>query len=144
MRLSPLWEPCSLPASSKGGCSLVFQILVALFLLVGVGFNLLGTFALYRFPDVYTRLHGATKCTTFGSLFTSAAVVAYGLHRFFEGGEGRYLVLIVHALVAVVALLVTNATGAHAMARAAHRSGVAPIHAVVDRLAEDRRKGKVV
>jgi len=38
---------------------------------------------------------------------------------------------------------VTNATGAHAMARAAHRSGVAPIHAVVDRLAEDHRKGKV-
>lgn len=120
------------------------RILVALSLLVGVGFNLLGTVALYRFPDVYTRLHGATKCTTFGSLFTSLAVVVYGLHRFLEGGEGRYLVLLIHSLVAVVALLVTNATGAHAMARAAHRSGVAPIHAVVDRLAEDRRRERYV
>lgn len=114
---------------------------LALLLGIGVAFNLLGAVALYRFPDVYTRLHGTTKCTTFGSLFTSLAVVSYALVRFGTSGEGRFVTLALHTGVAIVALLVTNATGAHAIARAAHRSGVAPRQAVIDRLAEDRKKG---
>jgi len=40
----------------------------------------------------------------------------------------------IHSVLALVALLVTNATGAHAMARAAHRSGEKPARAVVDDL----------
>jgi multicomponent Na+:H+ antiporter subunit G len=40
----------------------------------------------------------------------------------------------IHSLLALVALMVTNATGAHAMARAAHRSGEKPTRAVVDDL----------
>jgi multicomponent Na+:H+ antiporter subunit G len=42
----------------------------------------------------------------------------------------------IHSVLALVALLVTNATGAHAMARAAHRSGEKPARAVVDDLGE--------
>mgnify|MGYP001000676578 FL=1 len=114
---------------------------VAIGLLLGIGlvFNVLGTVSLYRFPDVYTRLHGTTKCTTFGSLFTSAAVVVYGLTRFFEGYEGRFVTLSLHVTVAILALLISNATGANAIARAAHRSGIMPVRAVVDRLAEDEK-----
>jgi multicomponent Na+:H+ antiporter subunit G len=109
--------------------------------LLGIGliFNVLGTISLYRFPDVYTRLHGTTKCTTFGSLFTSAAVIVYGLTRFFEGYEGRFVTLSLHVMVAILALLISNATGANAIARAAHRSGILPVRAVVDRLAEDEK-----
>jgi multicomponent Na+:H+ antiporter subunit G len=40
----------------------------------------------------------------------------------------------IHSLLALVALAVTNATGAHAMARAAHRSGEKPAKAVVNDL----------
>lgn len=119
----------------------MLSLLLLIPLLIGVAFNLLGAVALYRFPDVYTRLHGTTKCTTFGSLFTSLAVVLFALFRLLQTGEGRFVTLAVHTLVAILALLVTNATGAHAIARAAHRSGVAPKMAVVDRLAEDRKKG---
>jgi multicomponent Na+:H+ antiporter subunit G len=110
-------------------------------ILLGIGliFNVLGTVSLYRFPDVYTRLHGTTKCTTFGSLFTSAAVVVYGIARYFEGFEGRFFTLSLHVTVAILALLISNATGANAIARAAHRSGIMPLHAVVDRLAEDEK-----
>jgi multicomponent Na+:H+ antiporter subunit G len=43
-------------------------------------------------------------------------------------------VLAIHSLVALVAILLTNPTGAHAIARAAHRSGVKPVRAVVDDL----------
>ena len=108
---------------------------VLLYILFGIAvvFNGLGALALLRFPDVYTRLHGATKCTTFGSLFTALGVIAYGFAR----GGAQYQTLAIHALLALVALLVTNPTGAHAIARAAYRSGVKPKGAVVDKM-EDR------
>ena len=109
---------------------------VGIFIIIGLGFNLLGAFSLYRFPDVYTRLHGATKCTTFGTLFTMFAVVAYSLGRLVSTGEARFAVFIIHGAVAALVLLITNATGAHAIARAAHRSGTLPARAVVDRLEE--------
>ena len=121
------------------------KYLVGIFITIGLFFNTLGAISLYRFPDVYTRLHGATKCTTFGSIFTSLAVIAYAAFRIHQGGGSRFTVLIIHAVVAVMGLLITNATGAHAIARAAHRSGIVPKMAVVDRLAEEEeRKGGVV
>jgi len=109
------------------------QILVYAFLGIGVLFNGLGSIALLRFPDVYTRLHGATKCTTFGSIFTALAVIVYGFAR----GGASYQTLAIHSIVALIALLVTNPTGSHAIARASYRSGVKPVGAVVDKL-EDR------
>ena len=98
----------------------------------GVAFNGLGVVALLRFPDVYTRLHGATKCTTFGSIFTALAIVAYGFAR----GGAAHETLAIHTIIALFALLITNPTGSHAIARAAYQSGVKPKGAVVDRLEE--------
>ena len=115
---------------------------LAFFLAIGLAFCALGGFALYRFPDVYTRLHGTTKCTTFGSMFISISAIIWGLWRYFQTGEGRFLVLIVHVVIAFIALLVTNATGAHAIARAAYRSGILPRQAIVDALHEDTKKEK--
>lgn len=102
------------------------------FLAVGAVFNGLGAVALLRFPDVYTRIHGATKCTTFGSIFSILAVVVYGAMR--GGGDG--IGMVIRALLALVFLLLTNPTGSHALARAAHRAGIKPFRAVVDRLEE--------
>ncbi len=45
-------------------------------------------------------------------------------------------VLAIHSAVALIAILLTNPVGAHAIARAAHRSGVQPVGAVIDELAE--------
>ncbi len=117
----------------------IIQILIYVCLGIGVTFNLLGSLALFRFPDVYTRLHGATKCTTFGTVFMVFAVVFYSIHSHSAAAGSRYIVLGVHALIALAALLLTNPTGAHAIARAAHRVGIMPKFAVVDRLAEDER-----
>lgn len=52
----------------------ILLIILYVFLGIGVIFNCLGSVGLLRFPDVYTRLHAATKATTFGSIFTSLAV----------------------------------------------------------------------
>ncbi|MGC9529349.1 MAG: monovalent cation/H(+) antiporter subunit G [Candidatus Bipolaricaulaceae bacterium] len=111
------------------------KVLIYIFLAIGAAFHGLGAVALIRFPDVYTRIHGATKCTTFGSLFSILAVVIYGFVQ--GGGEGGTLA--VHALVALGLLLLTNPTGSHALARAAHRAGIKPFQAVVDRLEEEGR-----
>lgn len=109
--------------------------LVYLFLGIGMFFQIMGTLALHRFPDVYTRMHGATKCTTFGSIFIYLGVIVYGILMCF-GGQAAYATLSIHTFVVMMLILFTNPTGAHAIARAAHRSGVMPKHAIVDRLEE--------
>jgi multicomponent Na+:H+ antiporter subunit G len=122
----------------KEGPDLI-EYLIYTFIGIGLTFNCLGTIGLLRFPDVYTRLHAATKCTTFGSIFTTLAVIIYGFVLWYDGGIA-YGILSLHSIVALVALVVTAATGAHALARAAHRSGIKPALAVVDKLEERMRK----
>ena len=114
------------------------MIVVLSLLGVGMLFETLGVAGLYRFPDVYTRMHGATKCTSFGSIFICLGAIAYGIKLAVEG-QSVLAVLSLHVLAALLFLLVTNPVGAHAIARAAHRSGVKPKLAVADRL-EDAEK----
>lgn len=110
------------------------------FLTVNILFNLLGSFSLHRFPDVYTRLHGATKCTTFGTIFAVLAVVVHAAYQLHLTGDPKYLQMALHSLVALVVLLLTNPTGAHAIAKAAHLSGYKPAKAVIDAY-EDKLRG---
>ena len=127
----------------------IFDIIIYLFLILGVFFNLLAGLGLLRFPDVYTRLHAGTKCTTFGSIFLCGSVILIGLKYwigccdsgFISAADGASLSI--HTAVALVAILITNPTGAHAIARAAHRAGVKPFGAVVDDLEKKpANKGK--
>jgi len=108
---------------------------IYVFLGVGLFFNFLASVGLMRFPDVYTRLHAGTKCTTFGSIFLSIAVMIYGVWKYREG-DTALISLSIHTFIALVAIMLTNPTGAHAIARAAHRSGIKPAMAVVDDLEE--------
>ena len=111
----------------------IIDTLVYIFLGIGVFFNIIAGIGLLRFPDVYTRLHAGTKCTTFGSIFILGSVILLGIRTFYFGNtEGANLAL--HVGVALAAILLTNPTGAHALARAAHKSGVKPVGAVVDHL----------
>ena len=102
---------------------------VYLLLIIGVIFQFFGVLALHRFPDVYTRLHGATICTTFGSIFLYLGVIVYGLSI-------SSLSLSAHTFLIMVILLLTNPTASHAIARTAYRSGILPQKAVVDELKE--------
>lgn len=105
-------------------------------LAIGIFFNLLASIGLLRFPDVYTRLHAGTKCTTFGSIFIGLSGMIYGLWKWYNGDKAM-MVITIHVFFAVIAILLTNPTGAHAIARAAHRSGVKPKKAVVDDLEDE-------
>ena len=115
---------------------MILTVLIWTALVIGMTFNALGVVGILRFPDVYTRLHADTKATTFGSIFTSLAVVLYAAGEFFKDPEGQYETLALHTVLAVVVLAFTNATSAHAIARAAHKRGHKPAQAVCDRLEE--------
>lgn len=121
---------------------MITEIIVLICVIIGVVFNFLGVLGLLRFPDVYTRLHAATKCTTFGSIFLALGVAAYGFSNWYHGYAplGN---MGIHALFALLALLLTNPTGAHAIARAAHRSGVKPYGAEIDMIDVDKKAGKI-
>jgi len=119
----------------------MIEIIIYILLGIGVFFNLLAGVGLLRFPDVYTRLHAGTKCTTFGSIFIVGSVVLLGLKNWWTG-DANGSVLAIHSIIALAAILITNPTGAHAIARAAHRSGVKPIGAVVDDLEKRMEKEK--
>ena len=115
----------------------IYTAVIYIFLAIGVFFNLLASIGLLRFPDVYTRLHAGTKCTTFGSIFILGSVILIGLKMWWFGegvnpSDGS--ILAIHTVFALLAILLTNPTGAHAIARAAYKSGVKPVGAVVDDL----------
>ncbi len=109
----------------------VYALMVA-----GLAFHALGALALHRFPDVYTRLHGTTKCTTLGSILLYLGIILYAFPILGEAS----LTFTVHVVLLALLVIVTSPTGAHAIARAAHRSGVLPKGAVVDALKE--REGR--
>lgn len=111
----------------------MIEIILYILLGIGVFFNVLAGVGLLRFPDVYTRLHAGTKCTTFGSIFIIGSVILLGLNQW-RVGDADGSVLAIHSAIALVAILITNPTGAHAIARAAYKSGVKPVNAVVDEL----------
>src|SRR5665648_415505 len=93
-------------------------LLTFLYIILGIGvfFNCICSIGLLRFPDVYTRLHAATKATTFCSIFTSLAVIVYSFSRLNITGDSKFIVLALHTIVALVCLVITNPTGAHAIA----------------------------
>ena len=97
-------------------------------LIVGISFDVVGCIGLVRLPDIYNRLQAATKCVTLGTCMILLGVVFYtGI-----GSIG------VKALLCIWFVLITSPTGAHAIARAAHRTGIRLwTGSVVDRYAED-------
>lgn len=82
----------------------------------GLFFLLLGSVGILRFPDVYCRLHPAGKADTLGA---SLLIIGLAVH------QGLTLLAIKLVLVQMFILL-ANPTAAHALGRAAWRSGVRP------------------
>jgi multicomponent K+:H+ antiporter subunit G len=56
---------------------MLIEAIVALLILIGAAFALIGSFGLARLPDFFTRLHGPTKATTLG---VGAIVIASLIH----------------------------------------------------------------
>ena len=102
-------------------------------IIIGLAFDFFGCVGLIRFPDVYNRLQASAKCVTLGTcgilfgLFICKGFTAAG----------------VKALLCIIFILLTSPVSAHALARAAYRSGVKPYKGtVVDQYGEDLTKVK--
>jgi multicomponent Na+:H+ antiporter subunit G len=98
-------------------------------LIVGIFFDIVGCIGLVRLPDIYNRLQAATKCVTLGTCMILLSVL------FYTG----FTSIGAKALLCIWFILITSPTGAHAIARAAHRSGIRLWEgSVLDKYAEDR------
>jgi multicomponent Na+:H+ antiporter subunit G len=84
------------------------------FIVVGVLFDLFGCIGLVRLPDVYNRLQAATKSVTLGT-----CGILFGV--FLLCG---WCACGIKVLLAILFIMLTAPTAAHALSRAAHKMGV--------------------
>lgn len=89
------------------------EIVTGVLIIVGGGFCAIAAIGILRMPDIYIRMHAATKAGTLGAGLILAAVAVH-----FGGG------VVLKSLAAIVFLIVTAPVAAHLLGRAAYRSGV--------------------
>jgi multicomponent Na+:H+ antiporter subunit G len=97
-------------------------------IVIGVLFDVSGCIGLVRLPDVYNRIQASTKCVVLGTtLIIAGSLFVLGT-----------LSATIKGVICILFILITSSVAAHALSRAAHRSGV-PLweQSVVDRYAED-------
>lgn len=82
-------------------------------LLLGATFSLLAAIGVLRLPDLYTRLHAASKAGAVGGGLVLLAVALVSL----DGAVA------IRAIIGVLFLLLTTPVSAHLLARAAYISG---------------------
>jgi multicomponent Na+:H+ antiporter subunit G len=93
----------------------ISNVVVVVLCCVGFFFALSGVVGILRMPDVYTRIQCSSKSITMGALpLLVALAVAEGPITAFGG----------RALLVALMLLVFNPAAAHALARAAYKTGV--------------------
>lgn len=90
------------------------DLLTAILLFTGACFTLLATVGIVRLPDLFTRLHAATKAATLG---VSCLMVAVAIHF-------GSLPVAARAVAAILFILLTAPVSAHLLARAAYWMGV--------------------
>lgn len=94
----------------------LMTVLGAGFAIVGSLFSLLAAFGILRLPDLYTRMHAASK----------AGVVGAGLILVGVALASHDYSVILRAVLGILFLVLTTPVSAHLLARAAYRAGVKP------------------
>ncbi|MBO6719128.1 MAG: monovalent cation/H(+) antiporter subunit G [Rhizobiaceae bacterium] len=95
-------------------------------LIVGAAFALVATIGIVRLPDIYSRMHAASKAGTVGS---GAMLIALAV---FSDDPATTL----RAIAAVAFLMLTAPVSAHLLAKAAYSAGYRLWeHSVVDDMA---------
>lgn len=104
-------------------------IITALLVLVGSILSVLAGVGIVRLPDVFIRMHAATKVGTLGS----GLIMAGAAVHFADSA------VVVRCIVIVFFLLLTAPIGAHMIGRAALRMGIDPWSAGQDRALSKER-----
>jgi multicomponent Na+:H+ antiporter subunit G len=96
---------------------MIIDVLAGAALVIGSLLAALGAFGLLRFPDVFTRMHAATKAATVGVIGTTAAAAVEA------GAVGGVMVL----LLVVALLFLSGPLGMSLLARAAYHDPETPM-----------------
>lgn len=99
--------------------NIILNIAIILFLITGTFFVVSSSIGIVRFPDIYTRLHAATKASTLGlaGILIGMFIFLFIHHNIVSG----------KLLLALFFILLTNPVSGHMISRAAHRAGVKPV-----------------
>jgi multicomponent Na+:H+ antiporter subunit G len=87
--------------------------ITAILLLAGAGFALAAAIGIVRLPDLYTRMHAASKAGTIGS---GLLLLAVGVHS-------AEVPVMLRACAGFVFFVLTAPVSAHLLAKAAHQTG---------------------
>jgi multicomponent Na+:H+ antiporter subunit G len=93
----------------------------SILLLLGTGFTLLATVGLLRLPDLFTRMHAASKAGSVGAGFILLAVALVSFDA----------AVVLRAIGGIFFLLLTTPVAAHLLARASCQSGYQPTDSTV-------------
>jgi multicomponent Na+:H+ antiporter subunit G len=94
----------------------LINALTVAFAAAGALFFLAGTLGLLRLPDFYSRVHAVTKCDTVGA---GGILLALAFHVAPHPEALKIAMLL-------VLVLLSSPTSGHALARAAHATGLRP------------------
>ena len=111
--------------------SVVMDVVAAVLLLCGATLSLVGALGLHRFPDVFSRMHAATKPATLGTALVLSGVLIAG-----DLPPGARAKLVI----AIIFQFLTAPVGSHMIGRAAYRTGMPGVDdLVIDDLGDDER-----
>jgi multicomponent Na+:H+ antiporter subunit G len=94
----------------------LFVYLGAILLVFGAGFTFLATLGVVRLPDLYTRMHAASK----------AGAVGGGLILLVVAIMSQDAAVAIRAIVGIVFLMLTTPVSAHLLAKASQIAGHKP------------------
>ncbi|MEJ8776392.1 monovalent cation/H(+) antiporter subunit G [Pseudogracilibacillus sp. ICA-222130] len=98
--------------------SIIMNIIIIILMLSGTFFIFSSALGINRFPDVFTRLHAATKAPTLGimSILLATFLFLYGSHQIVSG----------KLLLAILFIFLSSPVSGHMLSRAAHKANVKP------------------
>lgn len=95
--------------------NLLLDILVIVFLLFGIFFMFVAAFGLIRLPDMYHRMHAATKGVTLG---ISGLMIAAALHHA-QAPDANVIKILTEVVLVIMFQFIANPVGSHLLAKAA-------------------------
>jgi len=100
----------------------LLDIVTILFLLSGLFFMFVGAVGIVRLPDVYHRMHAATKGVTLGiaGLLVATAIAMSTLEH------ASASAIITRVVLVILFQFIANPVGAHLLSKAAHLDGCVP------------------
>ncbi len=108
----------------------MIEYIAYVLLAIGSFCSIVGAIGIVRFPDFYNRVHADTVVVVGGSLLL---ILGAGI-------SGGLDIFTVKAVVIALFVFITNPVSSHALAKAAHKSGVKLWKkSVVDKLEEDKK-----